>query len=116
MLRDTGLPVVVVTNVGNKTGAIRKTPLMRVKDGSNYVLIGSVGGAPKNPVWVYNLRANPLVEIRDLQDLKSMRVREVLDPAERSRLWALAVRAYPPYEDYQQRTTRKIPVFVAEPI
>jgi hypothetical protein len=60
-LRETGLPVVIVTNTGNKTGAIRKTPLMRVKDGNNYVLVGSMGGAPKNPVWVYNLRANPLV-------------------------------------------------------
>ena len=115
-LRETGLPVVVVTNVGNKTGAVRKTPLMRVKAGSNYVLVGSVGGAPKNPVWVYNLRANPLVEIRDHQDVRSMRVHEVMDSAERSRLWAIAVQAYPPYEDYQQRTTRQIPVFVAEPV
>jgi deazaflavin-dependent oxidoreductase (nitroreductase family) len=89
---------------------------MRVKDGDNYILIGSVGGAPKNPVWVFNLRANPLVEIRDLQDIRSMRVREVEDAAERSRLWAMAVQAYPPYEDYQKRTTRRIPVFVAEPI
>src|SRR5207237_3447193 len=83
-LRDTGLPVVIVTNTGNKTGAIRKTPLMRVKDGDNYILIGSVGGAPRNPVWVYNLRANPLVEIRDRRDVRSMRVREVKDGAERS--------------------------------
>jgi deazaflavin-dependent oxidoreductase (nitroreductase family) len=114
-LRESGLPVVIVTNVGNKTGAMRKTPLMRVKDGSNYVLVGSVGGAPKNPVWVYNLRANPEVEIRDGPDVMPMRVREVADSAERSRLWALAVQAYPPYEEYQQRTTRQIPVFVAEP-
>jgi len=114
-LRESGLPVVIVTNVGNKTGATRKTPLMRVKDGSNYVLVGSVGGAPKNPVWVYNLRANPQVEVRDGQDVMPMRVREVADSAERSRLWAIAVQAYPPYEEYQQRTTRKIPVFVAEP-
>src|SRR5436189_4624979 len=64
-LRDTGLPVIIVTNTGNKTGAIRKTPLMRVKDGANYVLVGSVDGAPANPVWVYNLRANHAVEIRD---------------------------------------------------
>ncbi len=115
-LRNSGLPVVIVTNVGNKTGATRKTPLMRVKDGNNYVLVGSVGGAPKHPVWVYNLRANPEVEIRDGQDVTPMRVREVSDPAERSRLWAIAVEAYPPYEEYQQRTTRKIPVFVAEPV
>ena len=115
-LRDTGLPVVIVTNTGNKTGAIRKTPLMRVKDEDNYILVGSVGGAPKNPVWVYNLRANPLVEIRDREDVRSMRVREVTDAAERSRLWAIAAHAYPPYEEYQKRTTRRIPVFVADPI
>jgi deazaflavin-dependent oxidoreductase (nitroreductase family) len=115
-LRETGLPVVIVTNTGNNTGAIRKTPLMRVKDGNNYVLVGSVGGAPKNPVWVYNLRANPVVEIRDLQDVHAMRVREVTEPGERARLWAIAVQAYPPYEEYQGRTTRKIPVFVAEPV
>ena len=64
-LRDSGLPVIIVTNRGNRTGATRKTPLMRVKDGNNYVLVGSMGGAPKNPVWVYNLRANGNVEIRD---------------------------------------------------
>src|SRR5262247_3603835 len=75
-LRDTGMPVVVVTNTGNKTGAIRKTPLMRVKDGANYVLVGSMGGAPQHPVWVYNLRANPLVEIRDLHSVQQMHVRE----------------------------------------
>ncbi len=115
-LRDTGLPVVIVTNTGHKTGAVRKTPLMRVKDGENYVLVGSKGGAPENPVWVNNLRANPQVEIRDLQDVRSMRVREVMDEAERARLWAIAVQAYPPYEDYQKRTPRKIPVFVAEPV
>jgi F420H(2)-dependent quinone reductase len=114
--RDTGLPVVIVTNTGKKTGAIRKTPLMRAKDGDNYVLVGSVGGGPKNPVWVYNLRANPLVEIRDHQDVRSMRVREVTDAAERKRLWAIAVEAYPPYEEYQGRTSRQIPVFVAEPV
>src|ERR1041385_3170175 len=78
-LRDTGLPVIIVTHRGNKTGAIRKTPLMRVQDGSNYVLVGSVGGAPKNPVWVYNLRANPDVELRDHTKNQRMRVREVTD-------------------------------------
>ncbi len=115
-LLNTGLPVIIVTHSGNKTGAVRKTPLMRVKDGNNYVLVGSMGGAPKNPVWVYNLRSNPRVQIRDLADVFEMRVREVTDEAERSRLWELAVVAYPPYQDYQQRTTRKIPIFVAEPV
>jgi deazaflavin-dependent oxidoreductase (nitroreductase family) len=114
-LRDTGLPVIIVTNTGNKTGAIRKTPLMRVADGGNYVLVGSVGGAPKNPVWVYNLRANPAVEIRDRTEVHKMKTREVTDPAERARLWKLAVAAYPPYDEYQAKTTRQIPVFVAEP-
>ena len=115
-LRDTGLPVIIVTHTGNKTGAIRKTPLMRVKDGANYVLIGSMGGAPKNPVWVYNLRTNPAAEIRDHTAVRAMRVREVQDETERARLWALAVAAYPPYAEYRTRTTRRIPVFVAEPV
>lgn len=114
-LRDTGLPVIIVTNQGNKTGAVRKTPLMRVKDGDNYVLVGSMGGAPRNPVWVYNLRADGSVQIRDEAEVYSMTVSEVFDDAERARLWALAVEAYPPYEEYQQRTSRKIPVFVARP-
>ena len=114
-LRDTGLPVIIVTHTGNKTGAIRKTPLMRVKDGANYVLVGSVGGAPNNPVWVNNLRAKPDVEIRDHAAVQPMRVREVKDDGERARLWKLAVVAYPPYEEYQAKTTRRIPVFVAEP-
>ncbi len=115
-LLDTGLPCVIVTHRGNKTDAIRKTPLMQVRDGANYVLIGSQGGAPKNPVWVYNLRANPEVEIRDHTEVFNMRVREVTDDAERARLWALGVAAYPPYEDYKNKTSRKIPVFLAEPI
>ena len=114
-LRDTGLPVIIVTNTGNRTGAIRKTPLMRVKDGANYVLVGSQGGAPTHPVWVYNLRVNPAVEIRDLTGVQAMRVREVKDEAERARLWDIAVAAYPPYAEYQARTSREIPVFVAEP-
>ena len=114
-LRDTGLPVIIVTNRGNKTGAVRKTPLMRVKDGDNYILIGSKGGAPQNPVWVYNLRADAAVEIRDETQVRQMQVREVADPAERARLWELSVAAFPPYEEYQNRTSRKIPVFLAEP-
>jgi deazaflavin-dependent oxidoreductase (nitroreductase family) len=114
-LRDTGLPVIIVTHTGNKTGAIRKTPLMRVKDGDAYVLVGSQGGAPTHPVWVYNLRVNPAVEIRDLTTVQTMRVREVEDAAERARLWEISVAAYPPYTEYQERTTRQIPLFVAEP-
>jgi len=114
-LRDTGLPVILVTHTGNKTGAVRKTPLMKVQDGAKYVLVGSMGGAPTNPVWVHNLRANPNVEIRDHTQVQTMHVREVSDDKERARLWKLAVAAFPPYEEYQAKTTRKIPVFVAEP-
>jgi F420H(2)-dependent quinone reductase len=114
-LLDTGLPVVIVTHRGQKTGAIRKTPLMRVKDGDNYILIGSQGGAPKDPAWVHNLRAEPHIELRDQTIVRPMRVREVKDEAERARLWTLAVAAYPPYAEYQARTKRQIPVFVAEP-
>lgn len=115
-LRDTGLPVIIVTNQGRKTGAIRKTPLMRVVDGDNYVLVASMGGAPKHPVWYYNLKADPNVEIRDETEVYQMRVREVDDAAERERLWALSVEAFPPYAEYQQKTDRVIPVFVAEPV
>jgi deazaflavin-dependent oxidoreductase (nitroreductase family) len=114
-LRETGLPVVIVTNKGNKTGAVRKTPLMRVADGKNYVLVASRGGAPTHPVWYYNLKAEPKVEVRDLGVVQSMVAREVSDTAERSRLWAIAVEAYPPYQEYQDKTDRQIPVFVAEP-
>ena len=115
-LRDTGLPVIIVTNKGRKTGAIRKTPLMTVVDGENYILVASQGGAPTHPNWYYNLKADPNVEIRDKTEVYSMRVREVVDADERKRLWELAVEAYPPYADYQKKTDRLIPVFVAEPV
>lgn len=115
-LRDTGLPVIIVTNRGRKTGAIRKTPLMRVVDGNNYILVASQGGAPTHPVWYYNLKAEPNVEIRDKTAVYAMRVREVTDPGERERLWQLAVEAFPPYQAYQTKTDRLIPVFLAEPV
>ena len=114
-LRETGLPVIIVTNRGHKTGAIRKTPLMRVVDGENYILIASQGGAPKHPMWYHNLKTDANVEIRDETDVHPMRVREVDNPAERERLWKIAVAAFPPYQDYQEKTERTIPIFVAEP-
>ena len=114
-LRDTGLPCIIVTNRGNKTGAIRKTPLMRVKVDDGYVLVGSYGGRPKDPVWVRNLRADPNVEIRDKTEVFAMRVREVTDEAERAKLWHASVEAFPPYGEYQEKAPRKIPVFLAEP-
>ena len=114
-LGDSGLPVILVTHTGSSSGAIRKTPLMRVRDGERYVLVASMGGAPKNPVWVYNLRANPSIEIRDETQVRRMRAREIDDPDERERAWALAVAAFPPYADYQNKTERRIPIFIAEP-
>ena len=115
-LLETGMPCIIVTHVGNKTGGIRKIPLMRVKVEESYVLVGSMGGQPKNPVWVYNLRANPEVEIRDETEVTNMRVREVTEDSERDALWKASAEAYPPYIDYQAKTNRKIPVFLAEPI
>ncbi len=114
-LRDSGLPVIIVTNRGNRTGAVRKTPLMRVKDGDNYVLIGSRGGAPTHPQWVYNLRADANVQVQDETEVHNMQVRELSEGEERARLWDLAVEAFPPYAEYQQKTRRFIPVFLAEP-
>jgi len=115
-LRDTGLPCIIVTHKGNKSGAIRKIPLMRVQDGDNYVLVGSYGGSPKHPVWVHNIRADPDVEIRDETEVFKMRVREITDDATRNRLWQISADAFPPYDEYQAKTDRKIPVFLAEPV
>ncbi len=115
-LRESGLPCIIVTHKGNKTGGIRKIPLMRDEVDGNYVLVGSYGGRPENPVWVYNLRANPDVEIRDKTEVYKMRVREVTDDAERGPLWEASAAAYPPYNEYQEKTDRKIPVFIAEPV
>ena len=115
-LRDTGLPVIIVTNKGWKTGAVRKTPLMRVVDGNNYILVASQGGAPDHPRWYHNLKAEPNVEIRDEAEVRPMRVREVAVSAERQRLWDIAVEAYPPYQEYQDKTDRVIPVFLAETV
>jgi deazaflavin-dependent oxidoreductase (nitroreductase family) len=112
-LGDTGLPVVIVTNVGAKTGAVRKTPLMRVEHEGSYTAVGSVGGAPKNPVWVYNLRANPQVVVQDGADTFELTARE-LAGAERAAWWERSVAAFPPYAEYQTKTDRLIPVFVLE--
>ena len=114
-LRETGMPCIIVTHKGGKTGAVRKIPLMRVKVDDSYVLVGSMGGQPKNPVWVYNLRAHPDVQIRDETVVTNMRVREVSDPDERAKLWEASAAAFPPYNDYRAKTTRVIPVFIAEP-
>ena len=109
-----GVPTMIVTHRGRKTGAIRKTPLMTVVDGNNYILVASLGGAPQNPHWVHNLKADPNVEIRDGTQVHSMRVREVVDPVERQRPWEIAVKAYPTYQLYQEKSDRVFPLFVAE--
>jgi deazaflavin-dependent oxidoreductase (nitroreductase family) len=112
-LRDTGLPVVVVTMRGNKTGKVRKIALMRVEHDGDYALVASMGGAPKNPVWYYNLRANPdEVTVQDGAEPFEAEVREISGD-ERAAWWERAVAAYPPYAEYQTRTERQIPVFVA---
>jgi F420H(2)-dependent quinone reductase len=113
-LLDTGLPVVVVTNLGAKSGKVRKTPLMRVEHDGTYAAVGSKGGAPKDPLWVGNLRANPRVEVQDGPDKQDMVAREVTG-AERDAWWQRAVAAFPPYAEYQQKTDRLIPLFVLEP-
>lgn len=114
VLEESGHRVIIVTNRGRKTGAIRKTPLMRVVDGDRYLLVASIGGAPKNPLWVFNLRADPKVEIRDGAEVHSMRVREVVDPTERKRVWDIAVESFPSYQTMQEKTDRVIPAFIAE--
>jgi F420H(2)-dependent quinone reductase len=112
-LGDTGLPVVIVTTRGNKSGKIRKTPLMRVEHDGDYALIASKGGAPSHPVWYYNLKADPkAVEIQDGPEPFAAEVRQ-LDGAERARWWERAVAAFPPYAEYQEKTQREIPVFLA---
>ena len=112
-LLDTGLPIIVVTTQGNKSGKVRKTPLMRVEHDGQYALLGSVGGSSKHPAWYRNLKASPTaVTIQDGPEPFEVSVRE-LDGDERATWWVRAVAAYPPYADYQQRTTRVIPVFLA---
>jgi deazaflavin-dependent oxidoreductase (nitroreductase family) len=114
-LANTGIPVVVVTNLGARSGKVRKTPVMRVEHDGKYAMVASKGGAPEHPLWYYNLRANSLVELQDGPDKRDMIAREV-SGAERAEWWDRAVAVFPNYADYQQKTTREIPVFVLEPV
>lgn len=109
-----GMPVVVLTSVGAKTGKLRKTPLMRVEHEGVYAVVASLGGAPQHPVWYHNIRNHPHVELQDGPARRDMVAREVVGE-EKEQWWARAVAAYPPYDDYQQKTERQIPVFVLEP-
>jgi F420H(2)-dependent quinone reductase len=110
-----GRPVIILTSVGAKTGKIRKTPLMRVEHAGEYAVVASLGGAPKNPVWYYNLTANPHVELQDGAVKKDYQAREV-SGGERATWWERAVATWPDYASYAERTTRTIPVFVLTPI
>ena len=113
-LRDTGLPVGDRHQPRRVTGAVRKTPLMRVEHDGVYVAVGSKGGAPENPVWVYNLRKHPQVVVQDGAQTFELTAREITGD-ERAQWWERSVAAYPPYADYQRRTDRVIPVFLLEP-
>jgi deazaflavin-dependent oxidoreductase (nitroreductase family) len=114
-LADTGFPVIILTTIGNKSGKVRKTPLMRVEHDGLYALVASLGGSSKNPVWYYNLKASPArAMIQDGPEPFDVTVRE-LAGEERAEWWKRAVAAYPPYQEYQGRTERVIPVFLATP-
>ena len=110
-----GMPVVLLTTIGAKSGKLRKTPLMRVEHDGEYAVVASLGGAPKNPVWYYNIVANPQVELQDGTESGDYRAREVFGD-EKAIWWDRAVAAYPDYADYQRKTDRAIPVFVLTPI
>ncbi|MFK4694238.1 deazaflavin-dependent oxidoreductase (nitroreductase family) [Streptomyces pristinaespiralis] len=109
-----GMPVVILTTRGARSGKLRKTPLMRVEHAGAYALIASLGGSHKHPVWYYNVKTHPQVELQDGPVRRDMTAREV-DGAEKAVWWARAVEAFPDYEGYQQKTEREIPVFVVEP-
>jgi len=109
-----GLPTVLMTYLGAKTGMVRKTPVMRVEHDGCYAAVASQGGAPTHPRWYYNFRAEPHVELQDGPQKLDMVARE-LSGDERAQWWERAVAAFPTYAEYQQKTTRQIPVFVLEP-
>ena len=110
-----GRAVVLLTTRGAKTGKLRKVPLMRVEHEGRYAIVASLGGAPKHPVWYYNVKADPLVELQDGMETSDFKAREVTGE-EKAIWWERAVAAYPSYADYQKKTTREIPVFVLEPV
>jgi deazaflavin-dependent oxidoreductase (nitroreductase family) len=114
-LRDTGIPVVIITSKGAKSGKLRKFALMRVEHDGEYALIASKGGAPEHPGWYHNLVAEPLVMIQDGPEPKDYRV-EIVEGDERAAWWDRGVEVYPPYAEYQDKTDRLIPVFVARPL
>lgn len=110
-----GKPVVILTSVGRRTGKIRKAPLMRVTDGERYAVVASLGGAPKHPVWYFNLKENPAVTLQDGPVVKDYVAREV-EGDEKAEWWRRATEVWPAYDDYQASTDRQIPVFVLDPV
>lgn len=108
-----GMPVIVLTTIGAKSGMLRKTALMRVEHDGVYAVVASLGGAPKHPVWYFNIVAQPHVELQDGPAKRDYLAREIFD-GEKAVWWERAVAAYPPYADYQEKTDREIPVFVLE--
>ena len=110
-----GKPIILLTTIGAKTGKVRKTPLMRVEHDGQYAVVASLGGAPKNPVWYYNIKAQPRVELQDGDVTKEYEAREVTGD-EKAVWWERAVAAWPDYAEYQTKTDRQIPVFVLTPI
>ena len=110
-----GKPVIVLTSVGARTGKLRKTALMRVEHEGDYAVVASLGGAPKHPVWYYNLKTNPRVELQDGATKRDYIAREVTDE-EKAVWWERAVEAWPDYAKYQTKTERQIPVFVLEAV
>lgn len=110
-----GLPVIILTSLGAKSGKIRKTPLMRVEHDGDYAVVASMGGAPTNPTWYHNLVAHPLVELQDGAERSDFEARE-LQGTEKQVWWDRAVAAFPDYADYQRTTERQIPVFVLTPV
>lgn len=109
-----GKPVIILTTVGNKSGKIRKTPLMRVEHDGSYAVVASLGGAPKHPVWYYNVKADPEVQLQDGATKKAYVAHEAAGE-ERELWWDRAVRAWPDYANYQKKTDRVIPLFVLTP-
>ena len=109
-----GMPVVILTTVGARSGKLRKTPLMRVEHDGDYAVVASLGGAPKHPVWYFNIVKEPHVELQDGPVKHDYTAREVTGE-EKAVWWQRAVEAYPPYADYQTKTDREIPVFVLTP-
>ena len=109
-----GMPIIVLHSIGAKSGKLRKIPLMRVEHDGEYAVVASLGGAPKHPVWYFNLVSNPLVELQDGAITRDYLAREVTGE-EKALWWERSVEAYPPYADYQKKTSREIPVFVLTP-